>query len=111
MKRKFRKGDLVILVDIYAVCLQHDMDRYVEPSDWHEETGIVLSESRCGDGYILLRANGQREYANHLYVYDCEEYQTCTYEQIYKIMMQERNADEKIRYRKYSEDKNVENFG
>jgi len=111
VKRNFEKGDLIILIDVYAICLQHDMERYIETSSWHEETGIVLSENDSGDGYIILKSNGQKEYSNSLYVYDCEEYQNCTYEQIYNVIMQERNASEKIRYRKYSEDKDAENFG
>ena len=84
------------------------MERYIETSDWHEDTGIVLSNSQAGDGYIILKSDGQKSYANSLYVYDCEEYQSCTYEQIYNIMMQERNASEKIRYRKYTKEKDDE---
>ena len=105
MKRSFAKGDLIILIDVYAVCLQYDMERYIETSAWHEDTGIILSNSQAGDGYTILKSDGKREYSNSLYVYDCEEYQSCTYEQIYNIMMQERNASEKIRYRKYIKDK------
>lgn len=110
MKRVFKEGDLIILIDVYSVCLQHDMERYIETSSWHEDTGIVVTSSTIGDGYIVLKADGKREYANSIYVYDCEEWQSCSYEDVYGIMMQERNANEKIRYRKYSKEKDVDNI-
>lgn len=113
MKRKFYKGDLAILIDVYALCLEYDMERYIETSDWHEKICIVIEKigGRASQGYRVMRDDGSIEYANQLFLFDPEEYYSSTYEELYAVTMRERNMDEKIRWRKHTKTKDVGNNG
>ena len=113
MKRTFKKGDLVILVDVYSLCLEYDMERYIETSEWHENLALVVERKidKVYHGYKVLKSDGTIEYANPLFLFDPEEYFTSTYEELYNIAMKERYMREKIRWRKHSKIKNDGNNG
>ena len=105
MKRTFKKGDLAILIDVYALCLEYDMERYIETAPWHEDMCVIIEQSNHGkvsDAYRVLSTEGKVEYANALFLFDPIEYENSTYEKLYEIAMKERNMSEKIRWRKHS---------
>ena len=113
MKRDFLKGDLAILVDVYALCLEYDMERYIETSEWHESLCVVVEKKgdKVSHAYKIMKPDGTIEYANAIFLFDPEEYSLSTYEQLYKIAMKERNMNERIRWRKHTEDQNDGNNG
>ena len=118
------KGDLAILVDVYALCLEYDMERYIETSEWHENLCVVVEKKgdKVSHAYKIMKPDGTIEYANAMgldmiqgdhaiFLFDPEEYSLSTYEQLYKIAMKERNMNERIRWRKHTEDQNDGNNG
>lgn len=115
MKRTFEKGDLIILVDVYSLCLEYDMERYIETSEWHEKMALVVEKKtdkgKVPQGYKILKSDGTIEYANALFLFDPEEYFTSTYEELYSVAMNERMMNEKIRWRKYSKIENDRDNG
>ena len=112
MKRDFKKGDLAILIDVYALCLEYDMERYIETSEWHEALCVVLQDpAETEGGYKILTSKGVIEYANKIFLFDPVEYSSSTYHELYDIAMKERSMNEKVRWRKHSENKNEGNHG
>lgn len=105
MKRTFQKGDLAILVDVYALCLEYDMERYIETAPWHGDLCMVTEvndKHGVTNAYKILTTSGKVEYANALFLFDPKEYENSTYEMLYKVAMEERNMNEKVRWRRHS---------
>jgi len=100
------------LIDIYALCMEYDMERYIETPEWHEKLALVIErktdKDKVSQGYRVLKSDGTIEYANAIFLFDPEEYFSSTYEDLYKIAMKERTMNERIRWRKHSK---IENDG
>lgn len=101
------------MIDVYALCLEYDMERYIETSEWHENMALVVERkgNKVPHAYKVMKGDGTIEYANAIFLFDPEEYFTSTYEELYKVAMNERTMNEKIRWRKHSEIENDGNNG
>jgi len=89
------------------------MERYIETPEWHEKLALVVEKKveKAYHAYKVMKNDGKIEYANAIFLFDPEEYFESTYEELYKVAMNERTMNEKIRWRRYSEIENDGNNG
>ena len=114
MKRTFKKGDLAILIHVYTLCLEYDMERYIETASWHEDLCMVTevkNKHGAANAYKILTVAGNIEYANALFLFDPSEYEQSTYEELYNTAMEERYMNERVRWRKHSKIENERDNG
>jgi hypothetical protein len=106
VKRDFKKGDLVIMIDVYSFLVLNEAGQHTKTADWHEDVGVVTELSFHAHG--VLRKNGKIEHVNPLFLFDPTEYFNSTYSQLSKSAMEERFIDEKIRWRKHSKNEDAQ---